>query len=58
MEMNPREAFTQKLLEDYLTPEAVPQVQITPFPDEEEEITEVTVPADENIDVPAVDEEN
>ena len=39
MEMNPREAFTQKLLEDYLTPEAVPQVQITPFPDEEEETT-------------------
>ena len=38
MEMNPRQAFTQKLLEDYLTPEAVPQVQITPFPDEEEEI--------------------
>ena len=38
MEIDPQNEFTKNLLKGYLTPHGQPEVQIIPFPDEEEEI--------------------
>ena len=38
MDIDPKTDFTKKLLQDYLTPDTPPQVQISPLPDEAEEI--------------------
>ena len=38
MEIDPQNEFTKNLLKGFLTPDGQPEVEIIPFPDEEEEI--------------------